>query len=91
MAQPVGFEGANFLLSGEKAGCADLETFNDGHVIISCWRLTSEELTKVAETGVVWLAAYGGMHPPVLISGEPLVTVHGRPAKPEPIMPKVKR
>lgn len=90
MAEPAGFEGANVLLSGEKAGCNDLEIFTDNIQSISCWRLTLEELEEVNRTGVVWLSTFSTTPPPVMISGHALVTVQGRPAKAEPIIPKWK-
>lgn len=37
--------------------------------IISCWKLTEEELKTVNETGVVWLTIVGNGMPPVSVSG----------------------
>lgn len=88
MAAPVGFEGANTLISGEAMGCNDLETFRTETEIISCWRLSAEELEIVAATGVVWLSVWGGGQPPVLISGKALVNIGDRPSKAEPVIPK---
>lgn len=88
MADPVGFEGANLLLSGEKAGCRDLEAFYANGEFISCWRLTAEELETVAATGVVWVSVFAGSQPPILISGKALVTIGDRPSKAEPVIPK---
>jgi len=89
MAEPVGFEGANLLISGEAAGCRDLEAFREGSQVISCWRLTPEELEAVAKSGVVWVNVLcaGGV-PPIYISGTPLVTIGDRPARAEPVIPK---
>lgn len=88
MATPVGFEGANLLVSGEEAGCSDLEAFHKDGMFISCWRMTPDELAKIVETGVVWLAVYAAQLPPTMVSGQALVSVHGRPSKAEPIIPK---
>ncbi|NUM72777.1 hypothetical protein HUU40_00305 [candidate division KSB1 bacterium] len=90
MADPVGFEGANVLMSGEAANCRDLEVFADGKQFVSCWRLTAEEMSEIAKTGVVWVSVWGGGMPPILISGTALVFIGERPAKAEPIIPKRK-
>ena len=39
-------------------------------VIISCWKLTKEELAEVNKTGRIWLTVAGGNMPPVLVAGE---------------------
>lgn len=39
--------------------------------MISCWKLTQEELQMVQETGVVYLEILGGAHPPVQIHVDP--------------------
>ena len=88
MANPVGFEGADFVFlapEGMSANqCCDLPVFKTRGQIISCWRLSPEELTEIAQTGVVWLSVHGQQQPPVLVSGEALVTVDGKPSKAEP-------
>jgi hypothetical protein len=41
----------------------------DGHpAIVSCWKVTAEELAEIQRTGRVWLICMGGM-PPVILSG----------------------
>ncbi len=91
MATPVGFEGANFIFYAPESmpDCQDLATLNDGTQIISAWRLSAEELEAVARTGVVWLRIHAQGMPPVSISGTALVTVEGREAVAEPIIPKI--
>lgn len=93
MAEPVGFDGANDILrapKGQEASCSDLPIFRSvdpntrGHMLISCWRLTPDELRAINETGVIWFSAQGVTHPPIVISGEALVMVDGRPARAEP-------
>lgn len=76
------------LLSGEAAGCNDLEVFVHEGQFISCWRLSPEELETVQRTGVVWLSVYAWQAPPVMVSGTALVNIGDRPAKAEPIIPK---
>ena len=91
MSQAVGFEGANVLYrapeSMSQEECYDLQAFTDGAQIISCWRLTQEELAEVARTGVVWLSVRGGVQPPVLVSGAALVLIGDQPARAEPVVP----
>ncbi len=91
MADPVGFQGANFIYRGDGKEIRDLECFNQGGQVISCWRLSKEELEQINETGVVWLSIHSQPIPPVYVSGEALVTVHGKPSKAEPILPKAER
>ncbi len=43
--------------------------------VVSCWKLTDDELTRVISTKCVWLAVISGngSQPPVILSGHPLV------------------
>lgn len=90
MANGVGFEGANHVFQAPPGdtNCVDLETFTDGTQVISCWRLSEEELAEVARTGVVWLSVRGRALPPVLVSGQALVSIVDHPAQAEPLLPK---
>lgn len=91
MANPVGFEGANVVFQaapGTEDQVRDLETFTDGEQVVSCWRLSEEELRTINETGVVWLGVLGTMLPPMRVSGTALVTIGDRPARAEPYIPK---
>lgn len=100
MAKAVGFEGSNTVFRAPEGvsqeDCYDLPAFLNsvpgpmGHDVISCWRLSAEELAEVARTGVVWLQVCGGQ-PPVAISGTALVHVDGKPARAEPVMPMAPR
>ena len=39
-----------------------------GHpVLISCWKLTRQELEEINRTGRIWLTIYGDMMPPVAL------------------------
>ncbi|MDH3232222.1 MAG: DUF2203 domain-containing protein [Alphaproteobacteria bacterium] len=71
--------------------CVDLPVFRDGRQIISCWRLTEDELAQIAETGCVWLSVLGIGTPPVCIMGHSPVTVDGQPAVGEPYIPPAPR
>ncbi len=44
---------------------------HDGHpTIVSCWKLSPQELTEISKTGQVWLVVWGRNHPPVCVTGE---------------------
>ena len=93
MAVAVGFEGANTVFQapkGKEETVHDLECFQpaDKSQIVSCWRLSKEEIEQVNQTGVVWLRIMGNGMPPVYVSGEALVLVEGRPARAEPVIPR---
>ena len=93
MANNVGFEGANKIFRAPKnmENCVDLEVFQDETQIISCHRLTPEELEEVNRTGVVWLSIIGQGIPPLLVSGTALVQTDGKPAIAEPYIPKARK
>lgn len=38
-------------------------------VVVSCWKLTIEELEQVNRTGRIWLTICGDMMPPVCLDG----------------------
>lgn len=39
----------------------------------SCWELSKEELEKVKETGKIYFACMGEIHPPILLSVKSLL------------------
>lgn len=92
MGEAVGFKGSNAIMYGF-GDVRDLQVFRlrpkdvNGPQVISCWRLTPEELAEVARTGVVWLSVIQDGQPPVYVSGTALVTVDGKPSEAEPIIP----
>lgn len=94
MADPVGFEGADFTFCappGTEETIRDLHVFKAEDHTASCWRLTQEELEEVNRTGVVWLRIMGHAMPPVYVSGTALVLVNNRPAKAEPFLERKAR
>lgn len=95
MAQGVGFEGANFVFRAPKNmtadECADLPTFVSEGQIISCWRLSDEEIATITKTGVIWLSIVGMGMPPVSIAASGLVSIDGRDPVAEPVMPRAPR
>lgn len=44
-------------------------TMDDVPVLVSCWKLTPEELAEVNRTGRVWLVVCGETMPPVILDG----------------------
>lgn len=78
MAFPTGFDEENGDL-GPPKGCSEDEVsslsvlqtkYDDGTpVVISCWKLTQEELEEVIRTKRVWLGIHGSTMPPAWVSG----------------------
>lgn len=73
---PIDFEHANANFHKPKdmtdEQCQTLPAWRgnypDGQsVIISCWKLSKEDIEEVLKTGVVWLHVVGGITPPVSI------------------------
>ena len=72
MATPERFPEANLLL-GPPQGCeTDVNPLPVRRLegcLVSCWRLTAEELAEVQRTGVVWLSVWGRRtQPPVMVT-----------------------
>ncbi len=45
-------------------------TQHDGTpIVVSCWKITAEELVEIQRTGRVWLIVLGYTMPPVILSG----------------------
>lgn len=87
MANPVGFEGANSVLSGERIkDCSDLPIFRFDGGMVSCWRFSEDEMKLIAETGVVWMMVHGHNAFPVSIQANAMVTIGDRPSKAEPLL-----
>jgi len=38
-------------------------------VVVSCWKVTAEELAEIQRTGRVWLMVWGVTMPPVALCG----------------------
>ena len=95
MANAVGFEGANSIMQAPVGvashECLDLPVFRDQSQIISCWRLTGEELETIKKTGVVWLSISGQGMPPVYIGAKDVLHVDGRESTAEPYIKPAKR
>lgn len=95
MAKPVGFEGANTIYRAPKSmspeECGDLEVFKADDQIISCWRVSEDELAEINRTGVIWLAVIGQSTPPVKVSGFHLHTCGGEIPAAQPFIQPAKR
>ncbi len=76
---PISFDESNEVLNGttklsegDICECLSIlrsETTNGTLCIVSCWKLTTEELAEVIKTGRVWLTVCGSKMPPVTLSG----------------------
>lgn len=78
MAESSSFEQSNFVfdkpVDWTYDQCIALSVFKGFNgfnqpVVISCWKLTKEELEEVNKTGRIWLYIYGEGMPPVSIEG----------------------
>ena len=76
---PASFEESNDYLNPppgmDLENCSVLSvhrgnTLDGTTVVISCWKLTKEELEEVNRTGRVWLGVMGVTMPPVWIVAE---------------------
>ena len=81
MAVAIAFPESNSSLGPTEDGVGYILPVHQGSEvlglsqIISCWKLTPEEVQEVAQTGKVWLRVLGG-HPPVAVQGDsPFETV----------------
>lgn len=78
MAVSSSFAEANVILSPPEGVTAEeCETINvwrgvcdDHRIVISCWKLTIDELAEVNRTGRLWLGCWGSTMPPVWLSGQ---------------------
>jgi hypothetical protein len=70
------FDESNLVLNAPKGmekDCTPLSVFrgNDDHgnrVVISCWKLTSDEVAELLKTGRLWLIINGETMPPVALT-----------------------
>ena len=74
---PVSFDESNGVL-GEPAEIHGIESncqsvcfsnHNGQPVVISCWKMTKEELEEINRTGRVWMGMFGTVAPPMWLSG----------------------
>lgn len=48
---------------------ANVVTTDGTPFVVSCWKITAEELAEIQRTGRVWLMVCGQTMPPVIVSG----------------------
>ena len=65
---PIQFKEQNVTYIAE--GCNDLPAHKAKDQIISCWKLTKEELEQINKTGVIWFSVMGQSQPPVWLGTE---------------------
>lgn len=75
---PSSFDEANLVLDRPAGdGFKDCDPLNvlrcqdpvGRPMVISCWKLTQEELEEIQRTGRVWLSIWGPTMPPANVSG----------------------
>ena len=76
MASPKTFDEADFTWKGwpgnAEEGVEEVLDLPVAHIIdggfsVSCWSLDAEEISRIVETGEVWLSV-AGHHPPIAVS-----------------------
>lgn len=78
MAQSRDFNGSNHVFAapaGMEEFVTPLRVFVGNGQFISCWTLSDEEKAEIAKTGIIWLSVLGAQHPPVAVSGTPLIGI----------------
>lgn len=74
---PVAFEGSDIVLSKpnetthDEVECLSVQRVMNGRhmAVLSCWRVTKEELEEISKTGRIWLMVMGETMPPVCLDG----------------------
>lgn len=56
-----------------------LQTQEGFPLVVSCWKLTAEELAEINKTGRVWLGIYGHTMPPAFVAGLKPFSTEQRP------------
>lgn len=76
---PTAFDGENLVLdkpptmSADECGAISMRrdvTPSGMPIMISCWKITKEELEILAKTGRIWLTICGNLVPPVRLTVE---------------------
>jgi hypothetical protein len=49
----------------------------DDPVVVSCWKISKEEIEEFARTGRIWLVVLGETMPPVILTATKPMTNHG--------------
>lgn len=75
---PASFDGADVVLSRpsemtdeecEPLSIKRMQTEGGTPVVLSCWKLTQEELEEFSRTGRIWVTVYGTTMPPIALNG----------------------
>ena len=74
--EPINFEGANCVFGKDQPEYLPLPAHKDENgVVLTCWKLTPEDIQQIQETGVIWLE--------MLTFNEPLQPVRLDTQKPD--------
>lgn len=89
MAESIKFEGCNCTLSApskiiglKKTKAGSTDAFSDGKNIVTCWRLSTEELAEIAQTGLIWMVVQGQDMPQTIVSARSVLNIRGMPSIP---------
>ena len=86
MAESIKFEGCNCTLStptkiiGLKNKAGGTHAYSDGKRIVTCFRLSADELAEVAQNGLIWLIVEGQDMPHTSVNGRSVLNIKGIPA-----------
>lgn len=54
--EPINFDGANCVYGKDQPEYMPLPAHKDENgVVLTCWKLTPEDMQRIQETGVIWL------------------------------------
>lgn len=78
MAFPCGFAESNTFLAAPPGTDEYTDTLEicSCHmpsglpVMVSCWKITAEELLAIERTGRIWIGVIGNTMPPLFVAGE---------------------
>ena len=74
--EPINFDGANCVYGKDQPEYMPLPAHKDENgVVLTCWKLSPEDMQRIQETGVIWLE--------MLTFNKPLMPVRLDSVKPE--------
>ncbi len=69
LGPPPGMTEASVQSASVFRGRVDIEGAKDVPCVVTCWKVTAEELAEIQRTGRVWLTILGATMPPALVAG----------------------
>lgn len=69
---PTSFDESTGVLSAPKGisakDCGPLSVYQNGALVISCWKMTQSEREEFLKTGRIWLTILGESMPPAVLT-----------------------